>query len=101
MLLDTPGLRALVPWDDGEGLARAFPDIEPLLGTCRFADCQHRSEPGCALHAAVAEGTLATGRLDGWRRLQADLDRIDTETEARLRAAQARPSRSRRGRRPR
>lgn len=101
VLLDTPGLRALVPWDDGEGLARAFPDIEPLLGTCRFADCRHRSEPGCALRAAVAEGTLAVGRFDGWRRLQADLDRIDAETEARLRSAQGGPNRGRRGGRPR
>ncbi len=101
VLLDTPGLRALVPWDDGEGLSRAFPDIEPLLGTCRFADCQHRSEPGCALRAAVAEGALAIGRFEGWRRLQADLDRIDAETEARQRAARDRSSRGRRGRRPR
>jgi ribosome biogenesis GTPase len=99
VLLDTPGLRALVPWDDGEGLARAFPDIEPLLGTCRFADCQHRSEPGCALRAAVADGSLAAGRFDGWRRLEADLHRIEAETEARLRAAEARPSRGRRSRR--
>ena len=97
VLLDTPGLRALVPWDDGEGLSRAFPDIEPLLGTCRFADCQHRTEPGCALRDAVVEGTLAAGRFEGWRRLQADLDRIEAETEARLRAAEDRPRR--RGRR--
>jgi len=101
VLLDTPGLRALVPWDDGEGLARAFPDIEPLLGSCRFADCQHRSEPGCALREAVSDGTLAAGRFDGWLRLQADLDRIDAETEARLRASPGRSSRNRRGGRPR
>ena len=101
VLLDTPGLRALVPWDDGEGLSRAFPDIEPLLGTCRFADCQHRTEPGCALRSAVADGSLAAGRFEGWRRLQSDLDRIEVETEARQRAAQARPSRLRSGRRPR
>lgn len=101
VLLDTPGLRALVPWDDGEGLARAFPDIEPLLGTCRFADCGHQSEPGCALRAAVAEGTVAAGRFEGWQRLHADLARIEAETEARLRAAQGGSSRSRRSRRPR
>jgi ribosome biogenesis GTPase len=102
VLLDTPGLRALVPWDDGgEGLSRAFPDIEPLLGTCRFADCQHRSEPGCALLAAVADGSLAPSRLEGWMRLQADLDRIEGETEARLKAAQGRGSRPDRRRRSR
>jgi len=97
VLLDTPGLRALVPWDDGDGLARAFPDIEPLLGTCRFADCQHRSEPGCALHAAVAGGTLAAGRFEGWQRLQTDLQRIGAETEARRRSAQDKTSKRRRG----
>ena len=101
VLLDTPGLRALVPWDDGEGLSRAFPDIEPLLGTCRFADCGHRTEPGCALLAAVADGSVAAGRFDGWQRLQADLDRIDAETEARQRAAASGAPRGRRGRRPR
>lgn len=85
VLLDTPGLRALVPWDDGDGLARAFPDIAPLLGTCRFADCQHRGQPGCALEAAVADGRLSPGRLDGWHRLQDDLARIEEETESRLR----------------
>ena len=101
VLLDTPGLRALVPWDDGAGLARAFPDVEPLLGTCRFADCRHRSEPGCALRGAVADGSLAAGRFEGWRRLQDDLDRIDAETEARLRSPQARSPRGRRTGRPR
>jgi ribosome biogenesis GTPase len=101
VLLDTPGLRALVPWDDGEGLSRAFPEIEPLLGTCRFADCQHRSEPGCALLAAVADGSLSAARFEGWRRLQADLDRIGEESDARLRATQARTPRAGRRRRSR
>ncbi|MEO5680280.1 MAG: ribosome small subunit-dependent GTPase A [Acidimicrobiales bacterium] len=97
VLLDTPGLRALVPWDDGDGLARAFPDLEPLLGTCRFSDCQHCGQPGCALEAAVADGRLAAGRFEGWRRLQDDLTRIAAETDARQRAAQARPAGRRRG----
>ena len=94
VLLDTPGLRALVPWDDGDGLARAFPDIAPLLGTCRFSDCQHRGQPGCALEAAVAAGQLASGRLEGWQRLHDDLSRIEAETETRLRTSRSRPGRS-------
>ena len=98
VLLDTPGLRALVPWDDGHGLARAFPDITPLLGTCRFADCQHRGQPGCALEAAVAAGRLAPARLEGWQRLQDDLTRIEAETETRVRVARSRPKQARRGR---
>jgi len=96
VLLDTPGLRSLVPWDDGDGLARAFPDVEPLLGTCRFADCQHQGQPGCALQAAVADGRLTPARFEGWQRLQDDLTRIEAETETRQRTAHARPGRSRR-----
>lgn len=99
VLLDTPGLRALVPWDDGAGLSRAFPDIEPLLGTCRFADCGHRTEPGCALLGAVADGSVAAARFEGWQRLQADLDRVDAETEARQRTAASGPARKGRRRR--
>lgn len=99
VLLDTPGLRSLVPWDDGDGLARAFPDVEPLLGTCRFADCQHQGQPGCALEAAVAAGLLTPARFEGWRRLQEDLTRIEVETDTRQRAAQQ--GRSRRGGRSR
>lgn len=98
VLLDTPGLRALVPWDDGDGLARAFPDITPLLGSCRFADCQHQGQPGCALEAAVAAGRLAAGRLEGWQRLQDDLSRIEAETETRQRTPRSRPGQARGGR---
>ncbi len=101
VLLDTPGLRSLVPWDDGGGLARAFPDVQPLIGTCRFADCQHQGQPGCALQSAVAAGHLAAGRLEGWQRLQDDLTRIETETQSRRRTGGQRQGRPRQGYRAR
>lgn len=70
ILIDTPGMRELRLWDAGEGLLRAFDDIEALAEGCRFRDCAHHSEPGCAVTLAVSEGRLPPERLDSYRRLQ-------------------------------
>jgi ribosome biogenesis GTPase / thiamine phosphate phosphatase len=75
LLIDTPGLRELQVWSDLEeagGIARLFADVEALAGRCRFADCGHTSEPGCAVHAAIAAGELTPGRLESYRKLQRD-----------------------------
>jgi ribosome biogenesis GTPase len=77
VLLDTPGLRSLVPWAGAEGLALAFPEIAELVSACRFADCTHTAEPGCALLEAVASGTVAADRVDGWRKLRDDVVRVE------------------------
>ncbi len=69
-LIDTPGLRELGLWGDGGGLASAFADVEALAGDCRFADCAHEREPGCAVAAAVAAGDLRIDRFAGWRKLR-------------------------------
>ncbi|MDA8238017.1 MAG: ribosome small subunit-dependent GTPase A [Chloroflexi bacterium] len=69
LLLDTPGLRELGLWDDGTGLGLAFADVAAVAESCRFADCRHDGEPGCAVIAAVAEGALGAERLAGWRKL--------------------------------
>ncbi len=90
-LVDMPGIRGLVPWDeDGIALGRAFPDVEALIGGCRFANCSHTVEPACALTTAVARRTLDAGRLAGWRRLSDDLALV----EQRLDAAATAPRRS-------
>lgn len=68
-LIDTPGMRALRLHDASEGLAEVFSDIVDLAGTCRFADCAHVSEPGCAVLAAVKSGDLDLARLERWRKL--------------------------------
>jgi len=74
LLMDTPGLRSLGLWSDSEGLERAFADIsEPAL-KCRFPNCQHRSEPGCAVRDHVDPA-----RLDAYRRLRAELDSLEVE----------------------
>lgn len=92
VLLDTPGLRSLVPWAGADGLALAFPDIAALVGDCRFADCTHTVEPGCAVQRAVEEGTVPVERFEGWRKLSEDVHRV--EAGAATREASESPRRS-------
>jgi ribosome biogenesis GTPase len=72
ILVDTPGMRELQLWDTGEALAGAFADIEALAESCRFRDCRHASEPGCAVLAAVEDGRLSDARLESYRKLQSE-----------------------------
>ncbi|MDP9256629.1 MAG: ribosome small subunit-dependent GTPase A [Actinomycetota bacterium] len=77
VLIDTPGLRAVLPHDVGLAAERAFGDIEELAAACRFGDCGHAGEPGCAVAMAVAEGELSQERFEAWQR--AEHDRISFE----------------------
>ena len=70
VVIDTPGMRELQLWVDGDGVDRAFADIGTLAAACRFADCTHQSETGCAVQAAVASGLLEPGRLSSYHKLQ-------------------------------
>jgi ribosome biogenesis GTPase len=70
ILIDTPGMRELQLWDTGEAVAGAFADLEAIAESCRFRDCRHRNEPGCAVLAAVAAGMLPEARLESYRKLQ-------------------------------
>jgi len=70
MVIDTPGLRELQLWDAGDGISRAFADIEELATQCRFRDCQHESEPGCAVRTALESGLLDARRLGNMRKLE-------------------------------
>ena len=72
LVLDTPGMRELQLTDTASGIADVFGDIEALAASCRFTDCQHETEPGCAILAAVDEGSLDLARLARWRKLQAE-----------------------------
>ena len=85
LMIDTPGLRELQFWEGDVGAA--FEDIEALALECRFRDCAHESEPGCAVHAAIDDGTLSLDRLRSWRKLQRELEAIAARTDRRLRAA--------------
>lgn len=89
LLIDTPGLRELQLWDASEGISQAFSDIESLAVRCRFANCGHENEPGCAVRQAVGEGALDEARLENWRKVlreQAFLQRkLDPQAQQQLR----------------
>lgn len=70
LLMDTPGLRELQLWDAEEGISLTFADIDALAARCRFTDCSHATEPGCAVQAAIKEHALDRGRLENWRKLR-------------------------------
>ena len=69
MIIDTPGMRELGMWDVSEGLSDAFADVEQFLGRCRFSDCKHEREPGCAIKAAIAAGELDISRWESYQKL--------------------------------
>jgi ribosome biogenesis GTPase len=73
VIIDTPGMRGLALWDAEDGIASAFPDIDALAEHCKFADCRHESEPGCAVIAAVEAGELPLRRLESYRALRTEL----------------------------
>jgi ribosome biogenesis GTPase / thiamine phosphate phosphatase len=86
LLVDTPGLRELQLWDADAGIHEAFADIDELSGACRFDDCSHTREPGCAVQAAIHKGRLPLARLQSYRRLQRELERLARKQDARLRS---------------
>jgi ribosome biogenesis GTPase len=85
LVIDTPGLRELQLWGESDGgIAEAFEDVVELAATCRFADCAHESEPGCAVSAAIRSGALSVERLDSYRKLQRELARLERRRDGRL-----------------
>ena len=73
LVLDTPGMRVLELWEADAGLATAFADVEAVATMCRFSDCGHDGEPGCAVLAALADGTLDPERVESYEKLQREL----------------------------
>lgn len=86
VLIDTPGLRGVGLWDAEAGVGQVFSEIEELAEECRFHDCAHDTEPGCAVLAAIEEGSLPERRLESYRKLLRENQRIVAKTDARLRA---------------
>ncbi len=70
MIIDTPGMRELGMWDVSDGLGEAFSDVEDYLGQCRFSDCTHISEPGCAVREAIRSGALLKSRWESYKKLK-------------------------------
>ncbi len=80
MVIDTPGMRELQLWEDDEGLQLTFDEIETLARHCRYRDCRHQGEPGCAVLAAVRSGTLSADRLASLHKLQRELEMREEPT---------------------
>jgi ribosome biogenesis GTPase len=86
LLVDTPGIRALEVIGADEGVEAAFDDVVDIAATCRFSDCRHETEPGCAIRAALADGRLTEERLASHRKLEREIARAAREGDPRARA---------------
>jgi ribosome biogenesis GTPase len=90
VVIDTPGIRRVGLYEMTEGVDLVFADVEELARDCRFSDCGHRDEPGCAVRAAVEAGELPERRLESWHRLQREAAWMARRSDARLRAEEIR-----------
>ena len=81
LLMDTPGLRELQLWDAEEGLSNTFADIDRLAAGCRFTNCNHNAEPGCAVLAAILAGTVGRERLENWRKLRREMEFLERKID--------------------
>jgi ribosome biogenesis GTPase len=88
LLVDTPGLREIALFEDGESVAGAFPELEALAAACRFGDCGHAGEPGCAVQAALDDGSLDPARLASFRKLEREAVAVRARRDARARHEQ-------------
>ena len=90
LVIDTPGMRELALWADTNALHGAFPDIEALAAECRFSDCRHGAEPGCAVVEALEAGTLDRGRFASYEALRDEVEATSAEVQAQRRRNDAR-----------
>jgi ribosome biogenesis GTPase len=86
LILDTPGMRELQLWEADGGFDSTFRDVADLAAECRFTDCVHETEPGCAVREAVTTGALTPERLESYRKLQAELAHLERRVDKRLAA---------------
>jgi ribosome biogenesis GTPase len=86
LILDAPGMRELQLWDDNRGVSQTFDDVTALARTCRFRDCRHETEPGCAVLAAVEDGSLPEERLRSFKKLERELHHLRTKQDRRARS---------------
>lgn len=89
LVIDSPGIREVQLWVADEGIDEAFEDVAELFAHCRFSDCAHDREPGCAVQAALADGSLAAERWDSYLKLQAELEHLERKLDKRA-ASEAR-----------
>ena len=94
LVIDTPGMREVQLWIADEGLEEAFEDVTELFGRCRFTDCAHESEPGCAVKEALASGTLPPERWESYLKLQRELEHLERRLDKRAASEQRKRWRS-------
>jgi len=90
VIIDTPGLRELQLWEGGGGLDATFADVEEMAASCRFSDCRHQNEPGCAVRQAIAEGRMDAGRLTAYHKLGEEIAQFNRRRENRAQAEERR-----------
>lgn len=90
LLIDTPGMRTVILWEGEEGLGKAFGDVEAVAAECRFRDCTHAAEPGCAVRDAIEAGTLDAARFRSYAKLGREAKRMAMKTDVRLREEEKR-----------
>lgn len=83
LIIDTPGMRELQLWDSESGLSNTFSDVDELAANCRFTDCRHAGEPGCAVQQAVDEGQMPPERLQSYQKLQRELAHLERKQDVR------------------
>jgi ribosome biogenesis GTPase / thiamine phosphate phosphatase len=88
VIIDTPGLRELQLWETDGGLDQAFVDVAEVIAQCRFSDCAHRTEPDCAIKAALADGSLTEERWESYQKLQRELARLERKLDPKQRSEQ-------------
>lgn len=86
LILDTPGMRTLSLWEADEGMEKMFGDIEALVKNCRFNDCKHEKEPGCAVREALKKGKLEDSKWQSWLKLQRELRHLEAKKDHKIRA---------------
>lgn len=93
LLIDSPGMRSVGMWEAEDGLENAFADVEAVAARCRFSDCSHSAEPGCAVRAAIADGSLNAERLHNLEKLERELAAVERRRTPEARAERRRQSR--------
>ncbi|HSN65412.1 MAG TPA: ribosome small subunit-dependent GTPase A, partial [Fusibacter sp.] len=86
LILDTPGMRTLSLWEAEEGMEKMFGDIESIIKTCRFNDCKHEREPGCAVRDALRKGTIDMPKWQSWLKLQKEIRHLEAKKDNKIRA---------------
>ncbi len=87
IVIDTPGMREIGMWETETGLSKTFHDLKELANECRFRDCRHAGEPGCAVQQAVQDGTLSSERLESYHKLEAEMKYLESKTNSAIRQA--------------